>query len=64
MAHSKRFFKVDIREAYMGNMVPLKFEVKVIYDDYQRVARVELVVIGTENMKYHADEIDIEAFNE
>ena len=64
MAHSKRFFEVDVREAYMGNMVPLKFEVKVTYNDYQQVARVELVVLGPENMKYHADEIDIEAFNE
>lgn len=64
MAHTKRFFATAVREAYMGNMVPLKFEVRVTYADYQQVARVELVVKGPEDMRYHADEISMKMFNE
>ena len=62
MAHIKRYFKVKVREPYMGNDVPLKIEVRV--GEYNSEVPLEVIVTNPDGMCYHATEISIELFNE
>lgn len=63
MAHRIRYFKVDIREPYMGNTLPLKFEVQIPHALAEN-QEVELVVINPEGRRHHAQPISPETFNE
>ncbi|KKN23495.1 hypothetical protein LCGC14_0904300 [marine sediment metagenome] len=65
MAYFKRYFKVDIREPYMGNTLPLKFEVQVSHMlGSKGPPQVELVVVNSEGRRHYAVLISLEMFNE
>lgn len=56
--HLRKYFKVKIREPYMGNDVPLKIEVRV----YEH-GPVIVKVWNPEGMVYEATEVEPEMFN-
>ena len=55
----RKFFKVKVREPYMGNELRMKIEVKI----YEHGA-VTVKVTNPEGIYYDADEVDAKVFNE
>lgn len=59
MAHRRYYFKADIRDPYMGNTLPMKFEIRVYEENVAR-----LVIKDSEGREITAQSISIKTFNE
>ena len=64
MAYFKRYFKVDIRDPYMGNTLPLKFEVHLPPYLGNEEGEPKLIVVDSEGRRHYAVLISLEMFNE
>lgn len=62
MSHKRTHFYVKVREPYMGNLVPIRLEVRV--PEEGDPGSVQVFVKNPEGILYVADQTDPQVFNE
>ncbi len=61
MSH-RQYFEVEVREPYMGNVLPLKIEVRLVKGEKETY--INVIVVSPEGIRNLAKPISPEVFNE